>query len=73
MITITADMTAEESKAGIYVCKIAECEDDGAMMPRNQDGEVMNVFLEDYGWRTDASAEVEVRGMRRFRGPKTVL
>ena len=50
-VTITADMTAEESQVGIHVCTITEYEDDGAMMSRNQDGEVMNIFLEDYEWR----------------------
>jgi hypothetical protein len=41
-------MTTEESKVGIHVCIITEHEDDGAMMSQNQDGEVVNIFLEDY-------------------------
>jgi hypothetical protein len=29
---------------------ITEYEDDGAMVSRNQDDQVMNIFLKDYGW-----------------------
>ena len=44
----TVDMGAEASPIGIRVCAITEYEDDGAMMPRNQDGQVMKIFLEGY-------------------------
>ena len=37
-------------QAAIGSCTITEYEDDGAMMSRNQDGQVMNIFLEDYEW-----------------------
>ena len=36
---------------GIHICTITAYEDDGAMMSRNQDGQVMNIFLEDYEWK----------------------
>jgi hypothetical protein len=47
-VNVTADMAAEASQIGIHICAITECEDDGAMMPRNQDGQVMKIFLEGY-------------------------
>jgi hypothetical protein len=44
-------MAAEASQIGINICTITEYEDDGAMMSRNQDGQVMNIFLEDFEWK----------------------
>jgi hypothetical protein len=50
-VNVTADMGAGASQIGIHVFTITECGDDGAMMSRNQDGQVMNIFLEDYEWK----------------------
>ena len=47
-VNVGADMVAEASQIGIHICTITEYEDDGAMMPRNQDGQAMNIFLEGY-------------------------
>ena len=44
-------MAVEASQIGIRICTITEYEDDRAMMSRNQDGQVMNIFLEDYEWK----------------------
>jgi hypothetical protein len=44
-------MGAEASQIRIHIFTITECEDDGAMMPRNQDGQMMKIFLEDYEWK----------------------
>jgi hypothetical protein len=44
-------MAAEASQIGIRICTITEYEDDGAMMSRNQDGQAMNIFLENYEWK----------------------
>jgi hypothetical protein len=48
-VNVTADMAAEASQIRTHISTITEYEDDGAMMSRNQDGQVMNIFLEDYG------------------------
>ena len=50
-VNVAADMAAEASQIGIHICIIAEYEDDGDMMSRNQDSQVMNIFLEDYEWK----------------------
>ena len=50
-VNVGADMAAEASQIGIHICTITEYEDEGAMMSRNQDGQVMNIFLEDYEWK----------------------
>jgi hypothetical protein len=50
-VGVAEDMVAEASQIGIRICTITEYEDDGAMVPRNQDGQVMNIFLEDYEWK----------------------
>ena len=35
---------------GIFYCKVQEFEDDGAVILYTQDGEFMNIYLEDFPW-----------------------
>jgi hypothetical protein len=50
-VNVGADMAAGASHIGIRICTITEYEDDGAMVSRNQDGQVMNISLEDSKWK----------------------
>jgi hypothetical protein len=34
-----------------FYCTVKEYEEDGAVILHTQDGEVMNIFLEDYEWK----------------------
>ena len=36
---------------GIFYCKVDAFEEDGAAMLYTQDGELMNIYLEDYPWK----------------------
>ena len=37
---------------GIFYCRVQEYEGDGAVVLLTQDGEEMNIFLEDFVWKT---------------------
>jgi hypothetical protein len=36
---------------GIFYCTIEQYDDDGSVIMKTQDGEDMNIFLEDYPWK----------------------